>query len=150
MKTIFVEQDKNELLTRINQLTPANAPLWGQMNVSQMLLHCTEGIKMPTGEIKPRKVPFPINILGMLIKKTALGDGDFRKNSPTAAELKISSTEDFQKEKARLIDAVNKLHALGEGGIKQEVHPFFGKMTQKEWGRLNYKHLDHHLKQFGV
>ncbi len=150
MKSIFNDQDKNELLTRIKQLSPGNPALWGKMNVNQMLTHCVQGLKMPTGEIKPRRVPFPINIIGRLLKNKVLGAGDFRKNSPTAPELKISDTKDFEKEKMRLIAAVNELYAMGEGGIKQEAHPFFGKMTQKEWGILNYKHLDHHLRQFGA
>lgn len=149
MKSIFNEQDKNEILERIGQLTPATAARWGQMNVSQMLAHCIEGLKMPTGEVKPQRVPFPINILGRLLKNKVLGEGDLRKNSPTAPELRVSDTKEFEREKEMLIAGVNKLYATGEHGIKQEIHPFFGKMTQKEWGRLNYKHLDHHLKQFG-
>ena len=149
MKSIFNDQDKNELLGRIEQLSPANPALWGKMNVSQMLTHCIEGIKMPTGEVNPKRVPFPINILGKLLKNKILGGGDLRKNAPTAPELTITDTKDFEKEKVRLIAAVNALYAMGEAGIQQEVHPFFGKMTQKEWGILNYKHLDHHLRQFG-
>ena len=150
MNSIFNDQDKNELLKRIEKLSPASPAVWGKMNVSQMLTHCVEGIKLPTGEIKSRRVPFPINILGKLLKSKILEGGDLRKNSPTAPELKISDTKDFEKEKVRLIAAVNELYARGEAGIKQEVHPFFGKMTQKEWGILNYKHLDHHLRQFGA
>ncbi len=150
MKNIFNAQDKNELLARIEQLTPSNHALWGKMNVSQMLTHCVEGLKMPTGEIKPRRVPFPINIIGKLLKNKILGEGDLRKNAPTAPELTISDTKDFEKEKVRLKTAVHGLYAMGEAGIKQEIHPFFGKLTQKEWGILNYKHLDHHLRQFGV
>ena len=151
MKSIFNDTDKNELLRRIEQLSPTNPALWGKMNVSQMLTHCVEGIKLPTGEVKPKRVSFPINVLGKLLKnKIVLGEGVLRKNSPTAPELTISDTKDFEKEKARLMAAVNGLHSMGEGGIKQEVHPFFGKMTQKEWGILNYKHLDHHLRQFGA
>ena len=150
MKNIFNDQDKNELLGRIETLSPGKAALWGTMNVSQMLTHCAEGIKLPTGEVKPKRAPFPINILGKLLKNKILTGGDLRKNSPTAPELKVSDTKDFEKEKVRLIAAVNELYAMGEGGIKQEVHPFFGKMTQKEWGILNYKHLDHHLRQFGA
>ncbi len=150
MENIFNGQDKDEIVGRIEQLTQSTPALWGQMNVSQMLAHCCEGLKMTTGEIAPKRVSFPINILGKLLKNTVLGKGEFRKNSPTAAELKIGDTPDFEKEKARLIAEVNKLCTIGAAGIKQEVHPFFGKMTQMEWGRLNYKHLDHHLKQFGA
>lgn len=150
MKSIFNDQDRKEILQRIEQLTEATDAHWGKMNVSQMLTHCTQGLKMITGEIKPKRVPFPINLLGMLLKNKILGEGDMRKNSPTASELKINDAKDFETEKERLIAAINNLYAIGEQGIWQAIHPFFGKMTQKEWGILNYKHLDHHLKQFSV
>lgn len=151
MKSIFNDQDKNEIVKRIETLSPSSPALWGKMNVNQMLTHCIVGLKMPTGEIRPKKVPFPINILGRLLKnKIVMSEGELRKNSPTAPELTITDTKEFDKEKTTLIATVNALYGRGEGGIQQEVHPFFGKMTQKEWGILNYKHLDHHLRQFGA
>ena len=150
MSSIFNDQDKNELLRRIEKVAPSSSAVWGKMNANQMLSHCCEGLKMTTGALKPRRVPFPINVLGKLLKNKVLGAGEFRRNSPTAPELTITDTRDFEQEKGLLIAAVNELHAKGEAGIKEEIHPFFGKMTQKEWGILNYKHLDHHLRQFGA
>ncbi len=150
MSSIFNDQDKNELLRRIEKVAPSSPAVWGKMNANQMLSHCSEGLKMTTGALKPRRVPFPINVLGRLLKNKVLGAGEFRRNSPTAPELTITDTRDFEQEKGRLIAAVNELYAKGEAGIKEEIHPFFGKMTQKEWGILNYKHLDHHLRQFGA
>jgi len=150
MKNIFNEADNKEILQRIEKLTPASKPLWGIMTVDQMLAHCAKGAKMPTGEIKTAPVPFPISLLGMLFKSKVLAEGPLRKNSPTAKELKVTDPRDFEREKANFIAAVKK---LGEGekvvppGSK---HPFFGKMSPKEWGRINYKHADHHLSQFGV
>lgn len=149
MKSIFNEADKNELLKRVEQLSPASAAVWGKMNLGQMLAHCTEGLKMSTAEVKPKGVPFPISILGQLLKKTALGTADFRKNSPTAPELKVASAKDIEQEKAALAATISRIYALGTGGVKAHSHPFFGKMAPAEWGRLNYKHLDHHLRQFG-
>ncbi len=150
MSSIFNEQDKKELLKRIEKLSPANPSLWGKMSVSQMLTHNTKGIKMTSGELKPRRVPFPVNIIGRLIKNRVLAAGDLRKNAPTAPELTISDTRDFEQEKVKLIAAVNDVYTMGKTGIKPDLHPFFGKMTQKEWGILTYKHLDHHLRQFGA
>jgi hypothetical protein len=150
MKNIFNEADRNEILQRIEKLTPTTQALWGKMNVAQMLAHCANGAKMPTGEIKTTRAPFPFNILGKLLKSKILAEGPLRRNSPTAQELKIVDPKDFDKEKANFIAAVKKLGQLGEQGIKDEIHPFFGKMTAKEWGRVNYKHADHHLSQFGA
>jgi len=147
MKNMLNEADKNEILQRIEKLTPQSQPLWGSMNVAQMLAHCANGAKMPTGDIKTTPAPFPFTLLGRLIKSKVLAEGPLRKNSPTAKELKIVDTKDFETEKANFIAAVKK---LSEGAIKADKHPFFGKMTAQEWGRINYKHNDHHLSQFGV
>lgn len=150
MKTIFNEADNKEILQRIEKLTPETKALWGKMNVAQMLAHCAHAAKMPTGEVKPKRVGFPINILGMLFKSKILGEGAFQKNSPTAPEIKIVDPREFQKEKENFIAAVKKLGEKKENAVEASHHPFFGKMTAAEWGRINYKHADHHLSQFGV
>jgi len=150
MKNIFNEADKNEILQRIEKLTPTTKALWGTMNVAQMLAHCAHAAKLPTGEIKTKRVGFPINIIGALLKSRILGEGPLRKNSPTSTEIKITDQRDFEKEKADFIAALKKLSEGGEKVANASQHPFFGKMTAKEWGRINYKHADHHLSQFGV
>ncbi len=150
MKNIFNEADKNEILQRVEKLTPATKALWGTMNVAQMLAHCAHAAKLPTGEVKAKRVGFPINIIGALLKSRILGEGPLRKNSPTSGEIKITDPRDFQIEKANFIAAVKKLSEGGEKVANAEQHPFFGKMSAKEWGRINYKHADHHLSQFGV
>lgn len=150
MKNIFNESDKNEILQRIEKLTPQSQPLWGKMNVAQMLAHCANGTKMPTGDIKTTRAPFPFNILGKLLKSAIIGEQPLRKNSPTAKEIKVVDERDFQKEKANYIAALKKLYEGGEKGVISQIHPFMGKLTPHEWGRINYKHADHHLSQFGV
>ena len=149
MKNIFNETDRNEILQRIEKLTPESKPLWGSMNVAQMMAHCANAAKMPTGEIATKRVGFPINLLGKLVKSKVLAEGPLRKNSPTAAEIKVTDPKEFDTEKTNFIRAVKKLSA--ENAVeKNAVHPFFGSMTPEEWGRINYKHADHHLSQFGV
>ena len=150
MKNIFNASDRNELLARVEKLTPESQAVWGTMNVSQMLAHAAQGAKMPTGEVKPKSVGFPVSLIGRLLKSKILGEGPLRRNSPTSPEIKITDPREFQKEKANFISAIQKLGALGEAGVKNDKHPFFGKMTPAEWGRINYKHADHHLSQFGV
>ena len=65
-------------------------------------------------------------------------------------EIKVVDEKEFHKAKADFIAAINKLHTGGEKGVKVEKHPFFGKITTTDWGLVNYKHADHHLRQFGV
>ena len=149
MKTIFNEADKNEIISRIEKLTPETQHVWGKMNVGQMLAHCALGAEWPTGSVVIKSSP--IAFIGQFFKKSLIhSDKQFGKNSPTAPELTMVDQKDFEKEKAAFIAAINKLNAGGEKGIKTEKHAFFGKMTPEEWGILNYKHADHHLRQFGV
>ena len=150
MKNIFNEAERNEILQRIEKLTPETQPLWGKMNVTQMLAHCTLAAQMPTEEVKPKSVGFPISILGSMLKTRILNATEFRKNSPTSPELKVAEPKEFQQEKVNFISAIKKLSEGGEKVATAAKHPFFGKMTAKEWGRINYVHADHHLKQFGV
>jgi hypothetical protein len=148
MKNIFDAPDQLELLQRMEKLTPQTKNIWGQMNVSQMLCHCTKAMQMPTGEIRPK--PEAIRFLGQFLKKAVLGEGQFRKNSPTSNELKITGQHEFDIEKQNFLRAFEKLTKGGEAGVVAEKHPFFGKMKPQEWGRINYKHIDHHFSQFGV
>jgi Protein of unknown function (DUF1569) len=150
MKNMFNEVDKNEILQRTEKLTPESKALWGTMNVAQMLAHCTTGVQMSTGELKTTSAPFPFTLLGKLLKGKVLAEGPMRKNSPTAKELKVADPKDFKVEKANFIAIIKKFSEAGEKGSVAEKHPFFGKMTAKEWGRISYKHNDHHLAQFGV
>lgn len=149
MKTIFNQTDKNEILQRIEKLTPESKALWGKMNVSQMLAHSAIAAQWPIGNSKAKNSP--LQFIGQFLKKSIIhSEKPFRKNSPTAPEIKIVDQKDFNQEKTNLIDAINKLYMGGEKGAIAPKHAFFGKMTPAEWGILNYKHTDHHLQQFGV
>lgn len=151
MKSIFKETDKNEILQRVEKLTPQSKALWGKMNVAQMLAHAALAAKFPTGEVRPENSPVLIQFIGKLIKKKVLGnDEPLRHNSPTSPEIKVVDPKDFQQEKSNFIHQINLLYEGGEKGVIAEKHTFFGKMTPAEWGVLNYKHADHHLRQFGV
>jgi hypothetical protein len=76
--------------------------------------------------------------------------GDMGKNSPTAKEFIIKETIDFKKAKEELIDDFSRFADEGKTVIKTMNHPFWGKMTYEDWDALMWKHVDHHLKQFGV
>ena len=148
-KTIFNEADKNEIIQRIEKLTPSNKALWGKMNVSQMLAHAAMGAQLSNGGTKAKILP--ISFIGKFFKKSLIHtDKPFSKGAPTSPEIKVVDEKDFSKEKANFISVINKQYAEGHKGITAEKHPFFGKMTKEEWGILGYKHADHHLRQFGV
>jgi hypothetical protein len=120
------------------------------MNAAQALAHCSFGIAMAIGEIHPRRVPIG-RVLGPLIKPFVFkDDAPMRRNSPTAKELVVQDNRDLQLEQARLAGYVNYFVAKGPGRCTSHHHPFFGPLTPDQWAILMYKHLDHHLRQFGV
>jgi hypothetical protein len=149
MKTIFDKNTYEEINKRLNVLSSESKAQWGVMNASQMLAHCCEGLKIATGEVKRPRI-FIGRILGPLFKNDFLNDKPMKKNSPTDAAFIIKDERDFNTEKERLTDAIHKFHQGGEKNATTHPHFFFGNLTPKEYGVLVYKHLDHHLKQFGV
>jgi hypothetical protein len=149
-KTLLNEQDKNEIIERINRLTPETQHQWGKMEVAQMLAHCAKGLEMTLGDFKATPAPFPMRIVGRLMKWVYTNDKPFHKNSPTDKNFLVSERKDFTAEKNNLIGLLNRFYAGGESGITKNHHPFFGYFTPAEWGIGSYKHLDHHLRQFGA
>jgi len=147
MKTFFDKTIQEDLQTRLEKLTAQTSCQWGKMAPAQMLAHCTVSLQVPVGDIQVAK--HPLRFIGSLFKKTLLGEKPFSKNSPTAKEFLIHQKCDFDTEKNKFVAAFNKA-AQGPSTITCFHHPFFGKMTTDDWGRLIYKHLDHHLQQFGV
>jgi Protein of unknown function (DUF1569) len=77
-------------------------------------------------------------------------DKPMMRNSPTSKELVIEDDHDFAIERARLGTLIGRFAAAGPAGCTSHPHAFFGPLTPEEWGILMYKHLDHHLRQFGV
>lgn len=149
MKTLFDSDASAEIVQRINKLKPSSPQLWGKMNVAQMLAHCSAGIEMHNGDIKPPRV-FIGRVIGPFFKPLLTNDKPFRKGTPTAPELLIVDERNFEKEKERLIGLINRFVREGREGVTKHPHPFFGKLKEDEWGMGAYKHLDHHLQQFGV
>ncbi len=149
MKTLFESSSANELIQRLNNLSPTSQPQWGKMNVAQMLAHCASGVQMAHGTRHFPRV-FIGRIIGPFIKKKVLTEAPMHQNSPTHKEMLISDTREFEKEKEMLINEIRSFVASGKQGVKEHTHPFFGKMSIDEWGIIAYKHVDHHLRQFGV
>jgi hypothetical protein len=149
MKTIFEKSDLNELLERLRSLEPNSERHWGKMTASQMMEHVARGAEMAIGK-EPMKQMFIGKLMSRFFRKEYLGEQQFQPNRPTGAKLIVRNDPEFEPTRERLSTVLAELHNFGESAADGNVHPFFGTLTGKQWGETQYKHVDHHLRQFGV
>ena len=151
MKNLFDATVANQVQTRLRKLEPHSERRWGTMTAPQMLAHCSGSMQWAVGEVVPERGPLLVRLMGRLVEPMVFrNDAPLRKNSPTAKSLVMSDERDLAKERERLSGLIDKFVAKGAAGCTTNPHSFFGKMTPDEWAILMYKHLDHHLRQFGV
>lgn len=150
MKNVFDANDVAEILARIEKLTPETHAHWGKMNVAQMLGHCNVTYEMAYETKHPKPGSFKRFILKLLVKPGVVNERPYPKNSPTAPQFKGIGERDFESEKRRLIGYINKTMELGADHFEGRESHSFGPITAVEWNNSFYKHLDHHLQQFGV
>ena len=142
---------ENARQTRLAKLGPGSERQWGKMTAPQMLAHCCVSLQWALGEVVPDRSFVGLRIIGRLIKPMALKESEpLRRNSPTVKSLVITDERDLGTEREKLSGLLERFAAGGAAGCTKHPHSFFGKMTPEEWAVLMYKHLDHHLRQFGV
>jgi hypothetical protein len=119
------------------------------MDAGQMLAHCNISYEMVYEDFYGRpNLPMRL-MLQYLIKPKVCSERAYEKSERTAQSFVMSGKKDFEKEKARLITYISKTQVLGEAEFDGKVSLSFGKLSNEEWNNLFYKHLDHHLSQFG-
>jgi hypothetical protein len=146
--SIYSKSDTKKIIARIQSLTSENIALWGTMNVDQMLKHCSAAVDVAYGE-KVVEVKWMMKLLGRLVKNKVF-NSEFQKNSPTAKEFVFSESYDLEASKLELIQKYSRFSNEGKESIIVMNHPFWGKMSYEDWDKLMWKHIDHHLRQFGV
>lgn len=150
LPNIFTKEVADNIIERINHLTAETKPQWGTMNVAQMLAHCNVSYEMIYENIHPKPNLFFKFILKTLVKSKVVGEAPYPHNSRTAPQFIIKETKNFETEKQRLIDYINKTQKLGENYFDNKESHSFGKLKKTEWNNMLYKHLQHHLSQFAV
>ncbi len=149
MKNLFDKDCYTEITERMNSLAPGNQRKWGKMDAAQMLAHCKAAFTVPHSDKK-----MPRSILGLLvgwmIKNKLHNDEPWKKNLPTAPNFIIKDERNFEKEKQELSVMIDQFYKAGPDNVGRFPHPMFGSFTKEQWGKSMYKHLDHHLQQFGV
>jgi len=149
LKNIFDKAVTAEIITRINKLQPTDKPGWGKMNAAQMLAHCNVTYEM-LYENKHAKPPaFMKFVLKTFVKNAVVSEKPYAHNSRTAPAFVIVDERKFETEKQRLIGYVLQTQQLGAAYFEGKESHSFGVLTSNEWNNMFYKHLDHHLAQFG-
>jgi hypothetical protein len=148
LPNIFTKAISDDIIRRINNLTPDRAPSWGKMDVAQMLAHCNVTYELVYDNKHPRPGFLMRFILKSFIKNTVTSETPYKRNSQTAPVFLIKGSRDFEAEKARLIGYIQKTQQLGEAHFENKESHSFGPLNKTEWNNMFYKHLDHHLSQF--
>jgi hypothetical protein len=150
LPNIFDQKVAADIIGRINKLTPSTTPKWGKMNVGQMLAHCCVTYEM----VYDNKHAAPKGLLKLMlktfVKNAVVTEKPYKHNSRTGPAFLMTTEKEFNAEKERLTSYVKKTQQLGESHFDQKESLSFGKLSGTEWNNMFYKHLDHHLSQFGV
>jgi hypothetical protein len=146
MKSIWKPDVRRELRDRVERLTPQHAAKWGRMTAAEMVAHLNDALRMASGElaVAPKKVPLRFPPL----KQLGIYWAPIPRNLPTIPELIARRPGDWMIEIADLSRQLDSVARRGPGDMAP-AHPAFGSMSGKAWGALVYRHMDHHLRQFG-
>jgi len=150
LPSIFDESVSAQIINRINSLNPQTAASWGKMNVAQMLAHCNVTYEMIYETKHPKPNFFMRLVLKAFVKKIVVTEAPYKPNSPTAPTFLIVDERVFEIEKNRLIQYISKTQQLGASFFDNKASLSFGKLSTNQWNNMLYKHLNHHLSQFGV
>lgn len=145
-RTLLNDEDRNGILARLEKLTPESARRWGTLDAARMLCHVSDALRVALGELPARRT-------GSLLKRTLVKwlavDTAFQAppgRVQTAPEMLSSKPGEWARDLASCRQLIERVGS----GDAHAVHPAFGALDAAEWGRLSWKHLDHHWRQFGI
>ena len=148
MGSILDERDRASICGRVGSLSTSSTARWGRMSVTEMLQHLRLSAQMAVGELKlasANKRAFQVFPLKHLILYVL----PFPKGAPTAPELHPTAAASLEEERAAVLALLDQI-GVGPREGAGPAHPLFGPLSWREWGVATYKHVNHHLKQFGA
>jgi hypothetical protein len=149
MNNLYNQNDVQQILNRIEKLSSSTQRQWGKMNVEQMLSHLNAFLETALDLNSPKRL-FIGRILGSYFKSRYIRNKQFSKNSPTHKNYIFTDIRNFENEKAKSVELIKQFIDGGKSKCTLKPHPFFGKLTPEEWAIAQWKHFDHHLRQFGA
>jgi hypothetical protein len=149
MQSLFEPEARLKISGRLAALSPGAVRQWGKMDAAQMLAHCSNALEVATGD-RPLKRKLIGRVFGPFVRSSLLGEKPFSKDSPTDPSFIVRDSRDFAREKERLAGLVRRFCEAGPSEAGRREHSFLGRLSGDEWGVIMFKHLDHHLRQFGA
>lgn len=150
-KSLHNQNDFKEIKQRIAQLSENSERKWGSMNVSQMLVHCDLILQVALKKIILPPINFIFKSIGIFVKREIqIFNNGIPRNMPTFKKVIVNFECDFEQAKNNLLKRLDEYQTASQNHLLPQKHELFGKMKDKDWGFLEYKHLDHHLKQFNA
>lgn len=153
MRSLSNAHDRESILRRIGALQPTSPRQWGHMTVNQMICHLNDSFNVGLGERACSNATGPVQ--RTLVKWIALwAPIPWPKGLPTRPEIEQGAggtpPVEFERDRAELIELVERLCEFCNAPKRARVHPIFGEFREDEWLRWGYLHADHHLRQFGA
>jgi hypothetical protein len=147
MKSIWQDKSRQELNERLRALVWNNPAQWGKFTAPKMVCHLADSLRMAIGElaVEPKRLPIRYPPLKQLIIYVA----PFPKGARTAPELLTREPREWSSDVADVQALLNRAAKTTATDAWPE-HPAFGALSKRAWGVLIYRHMDHHLKQFGA
>jgi hypothetical protein len=153
MKSLTNPVDRTAVLQRLHRIRPDTQRHWGRMTAPQMICHLTDAFRGVMGE-RPSTSPPPAlprwrqRVMKLVAVQLPLRWPHGVKTRPDVdQEVGGTPPGDFAADLSELVRMCERFATARDA---RPPHYLFGPLTEREWGRWGYKHMDHHLRQFGV
>lgn len=151
-RTIAARHVLDDLVRRLQGLTPDTPRRWGTLSAHEMLCHLGDATAMVLGD-RPRPAPIAARRRGPLKALVLWSPLRWPHGIPTNPrhDPRAEGTRpaQFEADLARAIDGLARL-AVAIPSTLEPTHGIFGAMSARDWQRWAFKHTDHHLRQFGL
>ena len=153
MPTISNPGTLEQLLQRLRRLTPDSERRWGTMTPGEMLCHLGDASDGVLGRRKPpgienRKV-LPLPVVWVLLYTPLPFPKGVETRSGVNPKKEGTRPGNFEQDRARVLSGLQGL-AVAPAEALPQTHFRFGKMSLRAWHHWAFKHVDHHLRQFGL
>ena len=147
MKSIWQDESRQQLTDRVGRLVSDRRAEWGTFTAPKMICHLADSLKMAMGDLKVASKRLPIRYPPL--KQLIIYVAPFPKGAPTAPELLARKPKAYADDLADVQALLARAGSARTTGTWPE-HPAFGALSKRAWGVLIYRHMDHHLRQFGA